>query len=169
MYGTSLRLPGEFFAPHATPVADPASYVTQLKSSMRALHCTPTRRLLHSSRRPDTSLSSASLINFVFVRPLQPPYDGPYRVLDRFDQFYTLDLNGRRDSVSIDRLKPAHVDFPVTPEVQTPSSSTTPTPTPPSQPTFYDPLDVVPEPPATRITCLGRHVHWPAHLRDFAS
>ena len=28
VYGTSLRLPGEFFTPHATPVADAASYIT---------------------------------------------------------------------------------------------------------------------------------------------
>lgn len=32
VYGTSLRLPGEFFTPQAIANADPASYVTQLKS-----------------------------------------------------------------------------------------------------------------------------------------
>ena len=41
-------------------------------------------------------------------RPLQQPYDGPYLVLDRSDRFYTLDLNGHTDTVSIDRLKPAY-------------------------------------------------------------
>jgi len=49
----------------------------------------------------------------VFVRhdalrsPLQPPYDGPYRVLERKDKCYVLDLAGRQDTVSIDLLKPA--------------------------------------------------------------
>lgn len=36
VYGTSLRLPGEFFVPHSARDADPASYVTQLKGTMRA-------------------------------------------------------------------------------------------------------------------------------------
>ena len=158
VYGTSLRLPGEFFTPQAISNTDPASYVTQLKSTMRALRG---RRSLNSNCRQDRSLRAAT---HVFVRhdavrkPLQPPYDGPYRVLDRSDRFYTLDLNGRTDSVSVDRLKPAHIDFPIAVET---SSSTSPTTTPPSQPTPS-------EPPATRITRSGRHVRWPAHLRDFA-
>ena len=154
VYGTSLRLPGEFFTLQAIANADLASYVMQLKDTMRALHCTPTRRLSHSSRRPDNSLSSAT---HVFVqhdavrKPLQTPYDD---ILDRSDRSYTLDLNGRTDSISIDRLKPTHTDFSTTLEL--------PTTTPPSQP------DAVMEPPATRTTCSGRHICWPAHLRDFA-
>ena len=128
VYGTSLRLPGEFFTPQAIANTDPASYVTQLKSTMKALRCTPTRRPLTSNRHQDKSLRSAT---HVFVRhdavrkPLQPPYDGPYRVLDRSDRFYTLDLNGRKDSVSIDRLKPAHMDFPIAAETSSPTPPTT--------------------------------------------
>ena len=49
----------------------------------------------------------------VFVRvgahrcPLQSPYQGPFKVIDRQAKFYKLDLGTRQDSVSIDRLKPA--------------------------------------------------------------
>ena len=158
VYGTGLCLPGEFFSPQAIANVDPASYVTQLKGTMRPLRCTPTRRPLHSNRHPDNSLRSGT---HVFVghdavkKPLQPPYDGPYRVLDRSDRFYTL---GCTDSVSIDRLKPAHIDFPIASETHMTSSST-------SQPT---PFNTVLESPATRTTRSGRHVRWPAHLRDFA-
>ncbi len=65
VYDTGLRLPGEFFAPHAIADADPASYITQLKGAVRALRCTPSRRPLHSSRHLASSLRSAT---HVFVR-----------------------------------------------------------------------------------------------------
>ena len=149
---------------------DPASYATQLKGTMRALRCTPTRRPLHSRRHADNSLSSAShvFVRHVAVRkPLQQPYGGPYLILGRSDRFYTLDLNGHTATVSIDRLKPAYIDFPHT--LDSPSSispaqlssstylSTTPTPKPPTSSEV-----------TTRTTRSGRHVHWPEHLKDFA-
>ena len=52
----------------------------------------------------------------VFVRhdavrkPLQPPYDGPYRVLKRADKHYTLEIGNRQEVVSLDRLKPAYME-----------------------------------------------------------
>lgn len=42
--------------------------------------------------------------------PLDCPYSGPYRVVARSDKFFTLDLNTRVDTVSIDRLKPAFLE-----------------------------------------------------------
>ena len=39
--------------------------------------------------------------------PLQSPYQGPFKVIDRQAKFYKLDLGTPQDSVSIDRLKPA--------------------------------------------------------------
>ena len=47
----------------------------------------------------------------VFVRndrvrkPLQYTYNGPYRVLDRAEKYFTLDCDGRKETVSLDRLK----------------------------------------------------------------
>ena len=54
--------------------------------------------------------------NFVFVRvdrvkrPLEPPYDGPFKVLDKKDKFFTLLINGKPSTVSIDRLKVAYIE-----------------------------------------------------------
>ncbi|KAK3760796.1 hypothetical protein RRG08_062810 [Elysia crispata] len=41
--------------------------------------------------------------------PLQRPYDGPFRVLDKKEKHFTLDVRGRKETVSIDRLKSAFV------------------------------------------------------------
>ena len=54
---------------------------------------------------------------FVFVRrdgakvPIQKPYDGPYQVLETADKTFKLQLGDKTDWVSIERLKPAHIDM----------------------------------------------------------
>ncbi|GFS55726.1 hypothetical protein TNIN_157291 [Trichonephila inaurata madagascariensis] len=49
---------------------------------------------------------------------LQPPYEGPYKVVDRTKKVFRTLRHGKEGSVSIDRLKPAYIskeleDFPV--------------------------------------------------------
>ena len=54
----------------------------------------------------------------VFVRDdgsatlLQPAYTGPFPVLDKEDKYFILHLGDQTDSVSIDRLKAAHMFMP---------------------------------------------------------
>ena len=43
---------------------------------------------------------------------LRPVYTGPFAVLDKEDKYFVLDLGDRTDSVSIDRLKVAHMYMP---------------------------------------------------------
>ena len=45
--------------------------------------------------------------------PLQAPYKGPFKVLERHVKYFKLDLGNREDTVSIDRLKPAFMDEPL--------------------------------------------------------
>ncbi|CAN8021794.1 unnamed protein product, partial [Ixodes persulcatus] len=115
VYGQTLRLPAEMIAaPLISTMPDPLSYVTQLREVMRNLRATPTR---HHDRHPTYVCEELTSATHVFVRrdavkkPLDQPYDGPFKVLDRRDKFFLLDLNGRRDTISIDRLKPAHLDL----------------------------------------------------------
>ena len=132
VYDTSLHIPGEFFTFHDGAGTDPASYITHLKDAMRALRCTPPRQPSQVRGQIDSSISTAS---HVFVchdtvkQPLQYPYDDPYQVLARYDKFYTLDLNSRKDTVFVDQLKPAHLDQ--LPTDNTYSSSTDLTSSPP--------------------------------------
>ena len=161
VYGTTLRLPGEFFTSSRDPI-DPSSYVSQLKSSMQQLHATPTR----PSQRPAYVSPALSTCTHVFIRhdatrrPLQQPYDGPYKVIKRADKHFVVDIKGRHDTVSLDRLKPAHMEQ----SLPAPSSSTTPASG--AQLDFADtgPTSSRSTTPSTRS---GRHVHWPRHLQDF--
>ena len=65
VYGTSLRLPDDFFPTSASlSTPDPTTYVTSLKSMMRTLHTTPPRTNLH----PSYVSPSPSLCFQVFIR-----------------------------------------------------------------------------------------------------
>lgn len=43
-------------------------------------------------------------------RPLQQPYDGPYKVVQRAKKVYVLDINEKHQAVSTYCLKPAHLE-----------------------------------------------------------
>ena len=167
-------LPGEFFTASNDNSVDPTTYVAKLRSTMQTIRATPTRHSPRNHVYVSDALTSAS---HVFIRhdavrkPLQPPYDGPYKVLNRADKYYTVDINGRHDTVSVDRLKPAYLDDvpPNTPVTPAPSSSAlTPPPHPPGQSANPVPgAPSTPTVPPTRTTRSGRRVHWPSHLADF--
>ena len=76
-------------------------------------------------------------------KPSQPPHDGLYRVIKRTDKHFTIGINGRNDTVSIDRLKPTHLDT----DNFHPTSQTAP-------------LTIQP----CRTTHSGQHVHFPQYL-----
>ena len=113
VYGTTLRLPGEFFSSSSNVTPDPASYVAQLKGSMQQLRATPVRIQPHRKVYISKDLPTST---HVFVRhdavrkPLQSPYGGPYSILKRAHQHYTLDISIRQEFVSLDRLKPAYME-----------------------------------------------------------
>ena len=156
VYGTTLRLPGEFFnsTQNEQTSMDQALYVTQLKSTMCRLQAVPSRQPQHRRTHISNDLTTCS---HVFVRhdalrkPLQSPYDGPYRVLKHSTNHYTIDRNRHPTIVSLDWLKAAHLDS----ELLAPQLEQQLLPT--SHP--------LPQPP--RVTRSGRHVHWPDRLVHF--
>ena len=115
VFGETLRLPGEFFVPSDGDVAADPAFVADLRQKIRLLRPIPPVWHGGESRRSYVSqeLSSAT---HVFVRvgprktPLQSPYQGPFKVLERREKYFKLDLGNRHDMVSLDRIKPAFMD-----------------------------------------------------------
>lgn len=152
VYGTTLRLPGEFFTTSSSPLPDPTDYVSQLKTHMQRLRPPPPRPALRNGiLHPDLATCTHVFIRRDAVRkPLQPPYNGPYPVIRRTDKYFTLDVKGRHDTVSVDRLKPAHLDnddLPSTTDQESVPKTTEP----------------------VRTTRSGRRVHFPPYLSSYVS
>ena len=162
VYGTTLRLPGEFFT--STPTSslpDPSDFVSRLKSYFQTVRPTASR----PNQRPSHVSDALSTATHVFIRhdgvrkPLQPPYDGPFRVISRTDKHFTISIRGRNDTVSIDRLKPAHLDsfsFHAQHSNTTSHSSSTSSTSAHISPTTT--------PTSTCTTRSGRRVHFPTYL-----
>ena len=112
VYGTALRLPADLIA-NTKPDIDASTFVGKLKQCMQDLQPSPTR---HANRTNTFIHTDLHKCDNVFVRrdmvkkPLTPPYDGPFAVIKRFDKTFIINRNGKKDRISIDRLKPAYVD-----------------------------------------------------------
>ncbi|XP_064467749.1 uncharacterized protein LOC135378603 [Ornithodoros turicata] len=166
VYGTPLRLPGEFITPvPAAKIPDPANYAHQLQQFMATLRAVQPRALDNDASFVSPEMESCS---HVFLRhdavrkSLQPPYDGPYRVLKRSRKHFTILINGRTEVVSVDRLKPAIIGngssdrTGTLPQQKTPTRLENPSGKPPAaQRTHAE------EPYITRS---GRRVRWPQRL-----
>jgi hypothetical protein len=107
-YGTPLTLPGEFWDSQEPPAAN---FLQGLRQRMSVFQPPPVR----SPARLDSEASTPGPLQeamFVYVRkggvskPLSPLYEGPYRVVQRFPKYFNLDIGGRVEAVSADRLKP---------------------------------------------------------------
>ena len=160
VYGTTLRLPGGYFSPTPTPNSlDATDYVQQLKLTMSKLRAVPPRLPSIQPFHVDPELDKQT---HVFLRrdavrtPLQSPYDGPYKVLNRTRKHFTLEIHGRHEIVSIDRLKAAHLDSTGTSHLPTP---TTQSAIPP-----FRPHPIIPPTTPSITTRSGRRVHFPDRL-----
>ena len=108
--GSSLRIPGEFLEETDLLITSQSAYAHDLVTSLSSIKPVLPRHPTTRKTYIDKELNNTS---HVFVRrdrvlpPLYRPYEGPYKVLERNQKYFLLDRDGREDSVSIDRLKPA--------------------------------------------------------------
>ncbi|XP_014774197.1 uncharacterized protein LOC106871939 [Octopus bimaculoides] len=105
--GTPLSLSGQMLAPVDLSTQDPAMYIHRLLKYMQELPPMSTRHHTTKSSVPKdiNSWTHVFLRNDAVKTPLTPPYMGPYHVLLHTDKLYTIDINGKKETVSIDRLK----------------------------------------------------------------
>ncbi|XP_054647648.1 uncharacterized protein gdpd2 isoform X2 [Dunckerocampus dactyliophorus] len=112
VYGQVLRVPADFVSEATVPWSAASQRADLLEFAGRFAPVPTSRHCVPDVCVP-ASLRSAK---FVFLRhdahrgPLRPPYDGPYRILEHRDKCLVLDIGGRRETVSLDRVKPACLD-----------------------------------------------------------
>ena len=115
VYGAPVTIPGEFFPAH-TSQPNHNSELQRLREQVQALVPIPTS---HHGITPISIPPDLQHSQYIFIRrdshrtPLQRPYEGPFKVLQPGEKNFTIDIGGRKDTVSVDRLKPAHIEFQV--------------------------------------------------------
>ncbi|VDP86665.1 unnamed protein product [Schistosoma mattheei] len=96
LHGMKLRLPEEFFTSRSSNDFGKSDYAQRLSEFMRTL--SPVSTLIqHRQVALPRELSTCS-------------HEGPFRVISRYEETFEVDRRDRVSIVSIDRLKPAHVD-----------------------------------------------------------
>lgn len=112
VYGESLRLPGNFLEPTTDRVLDYSDFSSRLRLHIKKLQPSSVPR--HGSEKififKDLKTSSHVFVRQDLVRTsLQPPYAGPFEVIERHPKYFVVNVGGKSTSVSIDRLKPAYI------------------------------------------------------------
>jgi len=108
VFGETIAVPGEFFPP-SQDAADTDANLTNLRRTVGKYRPVVQTYQDKQHRHVPKSLSTCP---HVFVRndahrpPLTRPYRGPYVVEERAEKAFRLNINGRSDWVSIDRLHP---------------------------------------------------------------
>ncbi|UYV80316.1 hypothetical protein LAZ67_18002376 [Cordylochernes scorpioides] len=111
VFGKTIRLPGEFFQDSQQSI-DRDDLIKTLQKDMSSLQPMKSR----INRNPNVFIhKDLQSCSHVFIRkdrvkkPLEPAYEGPFKVLKRTVKYFTVMVKGKEDNVSLDRLKPAYL------------------------------------------------------------
>ena len=108
VYGTQLRLPGDFFEATDLPLVT-HGFVSKLHDFMANLQPPRARRhgqpkiFLHRNLRDCTHVFLQNPIKGA----LKQPYTGPFEVISKHENFFTILKNKKEERVSIENIKPA--------------------------------------------------------------
>ena len=131
IYWTTLRLPGEFTKQYNVDAnTDLENYSDKLRVAMSRLRLCPPR---DTQQHNIFQFKEIATCTHVFLRriaiapPLTAPYYGPYNVVARKGRVMKILVKGKVETVSLDRVKPAHMEC-------EPTTGTTTQRKPPSKP-----------------------------------
>lgn len=112
VYGQPLCIPSQFLDSTNESEITPEAFIDRLRQHFNNLRPTETRCESKNFYIP----KDLTNCDQVFVRidrvqkPLSTPYEGPYPIIRRTRKFYTILKNGKNETITIDRLKPAFVE-----------------------------------------------------------
>ena len=111
LYGQALRVPGEFITDiieHQDISSDVAEKVHQsiLSARPNVSPRKPSQKHMYVPQELRTC-SHVFLREEVHKGNLNPPYRGPFKVIERSDKVFTIQVDNKKAIISIDRLKPA--------------------------------------------------------------
>lgn len=109
LFGNKIKLPGEFF--HRSPQApmDPTSFLIKLQEAFEKLR--PVHVRVHGAKHIFVhhellKCSHVFIRNDAVRKPLEQPYEGPFKVVKRDNKCFIVFKGGKNYKVSIDRIKP---------------------------------------------------------------
>jgi cleavage and polyadenylation specificity factor subunit 1 len=158
VYGEPLRILGELLAAAPT-IGDTSELITQLRRHFEQLRPVPATRHASPAVFVHKDLADSThvfLRQDAVRRPLDPPYNGPYKVLAR-TKTMRIAINGRTVTVSTDRVKPAYI------MVETHDHAAT-SQAPTDQATKPAPQPSTPSQPVSRTTRSGRRIRLPVRF-----
>ena len=168
VFGTTLRLPGQLVVPPPESAIRQPDFASSLAQRMRQLRPQPPREVSNQKVHVPPQLSTSTYVflrNDAVRRPLQAPYTGPHKVLRRTPKHYTIDKDGSRETVSVDRLKPAFLDE--EPAGQVESHPRAGTATEPPANAENNPPRPPPSNPVQQYSRQGRAVRKPSRLSEY--
>ena len=111
LYGQPLRVPGEFFDPPVDSVDKPEFVKTlhdtfsKIRPPKTSNHAKPTVFIHKDLQKCEQVFVRVDAVR----RSLQQPYEGPYKVAERHEKFYDVLISGKKQRITINRLKPAYL------------------------------------------------------------
>ncbi len=114
VYGFTFTEPGDFIPGFADTLSNTSLHLRQLRDQVRSLVPVPTSQHGTAPKSVPHNLLQAK---FVFIRcdayrtPLQRLYEGPFEVIHPGPKTFQVDIGGKSEIITVDRLKPAHMDL----------------------------------------------------------
>ena len=126
VYGTTIRLPGQFFCKYPQTPLDVTSFVHRLTAKMANIVYNPPaqcKKTTYVSKLFETC-THVLVRDLARTHSLQPVYRGPFKILKRHKEYFAISINNGAQNISLGRLKPTFLDITwlnVTPQIPFPS------------------------------------------------